>query len=517
MMSDWGATHSTAKAINAGLDVEMGSANWMEPAKIEAAMKLPKEDPGYVSETRIDETVYRILKSLKNANLLLKVNLPPKSNATANRLTNTTNTEQKSIAREIARASLVLLKNDRIEENTGIKLLPLDLKKPYQTSTKKFTELHLYGCADNCLKNCTFGCDKGCSFWSRGGGSGTVVPSEDVTISQGIRDHLKAAGLRGEDMSGIKKVKDFELKPEDKNRGWGDIQTAPYTENAAQALAVVCLSSYSEEGTDRASLHLPSLPPEVSLPGSNYTAMLVVASVPGPVIMPDFTALNKKKISVAALFGAFPGEQIGHAVADLVFGNYSPSGKLSFTLPNRDNPLNMKPTEYPGESLNAIYSEGLKVGHRYYQSSAEGRAAVGYSFGSGFTYNEDVLVDDVRVRTWTCPKMGKKMFAVSLCLQVNMNSVLHAQYKNVSSEVVQLYHRFEGRDYLELTNFAKIPVNDARNCVNNVMMFEAPIVWSDEEQSYVEKDFELYTSTQGPFTAQKVQYSFEGGAQIMYA
>ena len=84
----------------------------------------------------------------------------------------------------------------------------------------------------------------------------------------------------------------------------------------------------------------------------------------------------------AILYAWFAGQEIGNALADLIFGDFSPSGKLPTTFPRRlgDTPAF---NNYPGERGEVVYGEGLFVGYRYYDSRALSPA---FCFGHGLSY-----------------------------------------------------------------------------------------------------------------------------------
>ena len=79
-----------------------------------------------------------------------------------------------------------------------------------------------------------------------------------------------------------------------------------------------------------------------------------------------------------------PGEEDGNAVADVIFGDVNPSGKLPLTFPasQKDLPTNT-PAQYPGVNGTATYSEGVFVGYRHYD---QGNIAPAYPFGYGLSY-----------------------------------------------------------------------------------------------------------------------------------
>ncbi len=86
---------------------------------------------------------------------------------------------------------------------------------------------------------------------------------------------------------------------------------------------------------------------------------------------------------VAAVVQAwYPGQELGNAVADVLFGDVNPSGKLPQTFPKRlrDNPAYLN---YPGENGLVYYGEGIFVGYRYYDE--KGIEPL-FPFGHGLSY-----------------------------------------------------------------------------------------------------------------------------------
>ena len=88
----------------------------------------------------------------------------------------------------------------------------------------------------------------------------------------------------------------------------------------------------------------------------------------------------------------FPGQECGHAVADVLTGTVNPSGKLPMTFPVRYSDIPSS-KNYPtvGETLSGenfdytSYEEGVWVGYRYFTTADK---AVSYPFGYGLSYTE---------------------------------------------------------------------------------------------------------------------------------
>jgi beta-glucosidase len=88
----------------------------------------------------------------------------------------------------------------------------------------------------------------------------------------------------------------------------------------------------------------------------------------------------------AILLAWQPGQEGGHAVADILSGKVNPSGKLpdSFPLKYEDVPsANTFPGEPADNPINSFYKEGIYVGYRYYDSFDVPTA---YEFGFGLSY-----------------------------------------------------------------------------------------------------------------------------------
>jgi beta-glucosidase len=78
----------------------------------------------------------------------------------------------------------------------------------------------------------------------------------------------------------------------------------------------------------------------------------------------------------------YGGEEAGHALASILFGDANPSGKLPVSLPKRfeDSPAY---GHYPGENLKVTYAEGIYVGYRYYDTK---NVEPQFPFGFGLSY-----------------------------------------------------------------------------------------------------------------------------------
>lgn len=153
---------------------------------------------------------------------------------------------------------------------------------------------------------------------------------------------------------------------------------------AARSARTAVVFAYNEgtEGTDRVSLALPNAQDELieAIAAANPRTM-VVLNTGDPVLMPWANEVR----SILQLW--YPGQEGGHATADLLLGEANPGGKLPVTFPasEQDTPVAGHPERYPGVNDQQFYSEGIFVGYRWYDAQ---RIAPLFAFGHGLSYTE---------------------------------------------------------------------------------------------------------------------------------
>jgi beta-glucosidase len=150
-------------------------------------------------------------------------------------------------------------------------------------------------------------------------------------------------------------------------------------EQAETVLLFVGLPEGDEsEGYDRESLELPPQQVELIQAVTAVNPRVVVVLTNGGVV-----SLEPWHDSAAAILETWLlGQAGGSAVADVVFGDANPSGRLTESIPFRlqDNPTFLN---FPGDYTSVRYGEGIFVGYRYYESA---RVPVRYPFGHGLSY-----------------------------------------------------------------------------------------------------------------------------------
>lgn len=266
------------QSINAGMDMVMVPEKFHE--FYDALRALAQT--GEVPMARIDDAVTRILR-VKFAMGLMD----PNRNQLADRSLHKTfgSAEHRAVARECVRRSMVLLKNEK-------HVLPL---------AKNATRIHVAGkCADDIGNQC----GGWTIFWQ--GKSGPIT--QGTTILAAIR---KAVG------SGTQVTHS---------------QDGTGAAGATVGVAFIGETPYAEMQGDRTNLDLSAEDVAVVENMKRAGIPVVVVLVSGrPLIIEQ--VLQKAEGVIAAWY---PGSE-GDGVADVLFGDHKPSGKLSFTWPSRES------------------------------------------------------------------------------------------------------------------------------------------------------------------------------------
>jgi beta-glucosidase len=158
-------------------------------------------------------------------------------------------------------------------------------------------------------------------------------------------------------------------------------EAAQYAKEADVAVIVVGLDAeWESEGYDRQTMDLPKNGSQDRLVEAVLAAnprTIVVNQSGTPVTMPW---ANR---APAILQAWYQGQEAGNALADVLLGNASPSGKLPTTFPVRieDNPSY---NNWPCENLKTVYGEGIYIGYRHYERA---KIAPLFPFGHGLTYS----------------------------------------------------------------------------------------------------------------------------------
>lgn len=384
-VSDWGGTHSTMGAALGGLCVQMTGDNYFGQALIDSVRN------GALDEAVVDAKVREILR--------LRFAIEPVPEDVANTIM-TSQPETQKIAYEIAQKSIVLLKNE-----AGNLPIAKDVKK-----------IAVIG--------------QNAVLTTAAGGIGAGVKTlYEITPLEGIQARAEKAGVEVVYAPGYK---NYQMRI-----GWGRPSAGPVNPLVANSIdepadpallaEAVALAkdadmviffggtnkSIETEGSDRKNIDLPCGQNEVikALYEANPNVATVLISG-GPT---DLRYLEP--YSPAIVQGWWNGLEGGTALAEVLFGDIAPSGKLPFTFPLKleDSPAYATgsfPGEGSGEDLFTLmyrldatgytreqiqeyiaslpdpvseYREGILVGYRWYDTKD---VPVMYAFGHGLSYVE---------------------------------------------------------------------------------------------------------------------------------
>ncbi len=467
-VSDWGGTHSTIGAALGGLDVQMPGNNYFGKALYDAVLN------GDISEDVINDKVKNILR--------IRLAIEAISDSVANQ-TNPSLPEQQQIAYEVASKSIVLLKNNG-------SILPID--------------------ANKIKKIAIIGLNAELSTAAGGMGAGVKTPYE-ITPLQGIKNYVGnkievTYAPAYKNYMGI-----FSDQVSNNNSELADLIDNPVDQGllaeakqiAKDADIVLFFAgtnkSIETEGCDRFNIMLPVSQDEIikELASVNPNIATIIISG-GPV---DLNSVNK--YSPAIIQGWWNGLEGGTALADILFGEIAPSGKLPFTFPVKleDSPAyamcnypqkdeiegDIFGTQYRLDiggqsSLNeekkgptAFYSEGLLVGYRWFDTK---NIPVMYPFGHGISY---VPFNYVDIQT------NKTEYSYNDIIKITFNLSNEGNMK--AEEVAQLYvHRPDSKiewPYKELKSFNRITINPGQT---QKVTFEVPVkelsYWNDETHKW---------------------------------
>jgi beta-glucosidase len=360
-------------ALMAGVDMSMKSGLYIQhvPGLVQS---------GEVPIERVDQAVRRVLMTKAALGLF---DTPYRGSDVRTERRVTGSREHLALAREAGRKSIVLLKNDR-------DLLPLP---------KTGKRIALIG---------PFGADKADVF-------GPWSIFKDTALSVSLEDGLRAALGEGSTLTVVKGSGVEEPLA-------GGIEAAVMA--AAQAdvvlLAVGESGEMSAESKSRVDIGVPA--PQLALAEA-------VAAVGKPVVVllrngRGMELAGAVKDAQAILVTWFLGSETGHAVADVLFGDHAPTGRLPVSFPFRSG---QSPYYYAHKSTGR---PSQPTDREFTSKFREVPHAALYPFGHGLTYGE-VRYSPVALSAPTMARDGEIVATVTLTNTGDRDA----------SEVVQLYIR----------------------------------------------------------------------------
>jgi beta-glucosidase len=406
VLSDWGAVHDRVAAVAAGCDLTMPAENTDE--EIVQAVK-----DGRLSEKELDACCVRLVS------LALWTKEQRKNNIQFDY------DGGHVLAREIARQSIILLKNEN-------NLLPL-------SKTEKVAFI----------------------------GDFAVTPRFQGGGSSHIRSSKVSSALETAKLAGL--TVDFTPGYNTQDGTTTDVlieEAVTLARDSAFAVVFAGLPDFMEsEGVDRKNLRMPD--------GHNRLIEAVCAVQPNTVVvLHNGSPVEMPWVdSVPAIVEAYLGGQaVGEAVIDVLYGDVNPSGHLAESFPKKlsDSPAYLF---YPGEGGKVRYSERFFTGYRYYESKD---MATLFPFGHGLSYTsfsfDKLSLDKTKI-------FDDEPLAVSVTVsntgRRNGKAVVQLYVAPPKSEIIRPVH--------ELKEFAKVDLQPGESKTINIMLEKRAFAFWNEK------------------------------------
>ncbi|KKY27000.1 putative glycosyl hydrolase family 3 n terminal domain-containing protein [Phaeomoniella chlamydospora] len=209
---------------------------------------------------------------------------------------------------------------------------------------------------------------------------------------------------------------------------------------------VLCIglnNGWESEGFDRDDMKLPPYLDDLAaavLEANPNTAVVVQSGA--PVEMPWLSSTS------ALLQAWYGGNEAGHGIADVLYGDVNPSGKLSLSFPKKieDNPAYFN---FRCEAGRVLYGEDVYVGYRWYEGL---KRPVNFPFGFGLSYT-----------TFKFEDLSLKMDNESLTISVRVSNTGNVD----GAQVLQIYVSHKNpsirRPVKELKEFSKVFLTKGTN------------------------------------------------------
>lgn len=446
VVSDWGGAHDSDEAIANGLDLEFGT--WTDglftgPSNVYAQYHLANPylerlRDGRASEEELNDKCRRVLR------LMMRTSMSGN-----NSLGEMCSEAHYAAARKIGAEGIVLLKNDN-------GLLPV------QSGVRKIAVM-----GENAIKMMTVG-----------GGSSSLKAQHEVSPLKGISDRAAAAGIE------VKYARAYVGSTDGSQDGITagvkinedrDAQTlaAEALELARESDLVIFVGGLNKnerqdcEGCDREFLDLPYNQSELVAALAAVNPNIVVCLVSGnAVTMPWLDAVP----SVVQAW--YCGSEAGNSLADVLFGDVCPSGKLPFTFPAAlaDSPAHQEGMQFPNPDK-VYYKEGIYVGYRWFEHKDIKPL---FAFGHGLSYTS-FQYGDAKLSSSTMKRGG----SITVSIPVTNTG------KCAGAEVVQLYVTDDecsvDRPEKELKGFEKVFLQPGESTVVKIALDESALQYFDEQ------------------------------------
>jgi len=443
VISDWGGVHDADEVAESGMDLEFGTwTDGLTMGKTNAYSSyfladayLERLKDGRADEESLNERARRVLRLIMRT--AMRTDKPFGSICSE---------EHYAAARKIGGEGIVLLKNDN-------SVLPI---------SKDVKNILVVG--ENAQKMLTVG-----------GGSSSLKVQHEILPLEGIKERAGEdfcisyargyIGSPGTAQDGLETVSINDSRSEKE-------LMSEAVEMASKADVVLFIGGLNKdikqdcEGTDRLSLGLPYNQDALITALASANSKLAVVLISGNAV--EMPWINDVP---AVLQGWYLGSEAGHALADILFGDVNPSGKLPFTFPVKldDSPAHFGGRTYPTKGLNE-YKEGIYVGYRWYEAKDIKPL---FAFGHGLSYTTFEF-GEASLGSSFLKKGGKIMVSVPVRNTGNV----------AGAEVVQLYvsdlESSVDRPVKELKSFSKVFLQPGETKTVNLSITEDNLKFFDE-------------------------------------
>jgi len=382
VVSDWFATHGTASYANAGLDLEMpGNVSALYGASYFGTPLLQAVRNGSVPMDRLDDMVTRVMKpyfrlaqdanfpSVDPANVvLLGINTIGYAGVNSTPASIDVRGNHSSLIRKLGAAGTVLLKNT---DNY------LPLAKPMNVGV--FGNGAPYPVSGSAYSN-DDGDPQGLEIGllDIGGGSGSVRHTSLTSPFESVRDYVEAYGGR------VQALLDNNIVAEGRFRS---IYPVPN-------VCLLFLKAWASEGSDRENLDLAwNATAAVEATTQLCPKTVVVVHGPGIVLMPWADNEN-----VTAILSAhYPGEEIGNAIVDVLWGKQEPSGRLPYTIPRVESDYGPPIVNMTGSTTDPStdFTEGQLIDYKHFDANGIDPL---FEFGFGLSYTDFELDNTLDIK-----------------------------------------------------------------------------------------------------------------------
>lgn len=454
IVSDWGGQHSGAASANGGLDMAMpdSSSFWANGGLTKAVQN------GTVAKTRLADMAKRIISSWYH---IISSDFPPGGIGLVSDLTSrhtlidARNKSSKPSTRQSAIEGHVLVKNI----NNA-----LPLKKP--------KVLSLYG-YDATIPQLNYPASSALSFYSYGLESYNVTFQQAAqalvgqlagsppqiaslgTIIGGGGSGATLSSLWSDPWSAIQR----QAEEDDTAIYWDFTASESPTVALTSDACLVFLNAFASETFDRSGLYdkqSDNLVQAVAKDCSNTIVVMHNAWIRLVDIWIDHPNVT------AVLYAHLPGQYSGDALADIIYGRVSPSGRLPYTVAKSwtDYGQLLKPTVPTNGNPHTNFTEGTHTDYRWFQYH---NITPRFPFGYGITYTS--FKYSGLSSAWTnaslalAPPNPTTVIPGGIASLFDQVAIVKTTVTNTgkveAAEVPQLYIQFPGETVTHLRGFQK--------------------------------------------------------------